>query len=79
MPTSSDRRSGRMLGRREVLGSGAALALGAMTFGSARAAVAPDDASTVKRYRALGSTGIEVPDISFGTGTTADPSENESS
>jgi predicted aldo/keto reductase-like oxidoreductase len=62
-----------MLGRREVLGSGAALALGAMTFGSARAAVAPDDASTVKRYRALGSTGIEVPDISFGTGTTADP------
>jgi hypothetical protein len=27
----------------------------------------------VQRYRALGKTGIRVPDISFGTGTTSDP------
>jgi len=71
MPKRPDVPAGT-IGRRELLGGGAALALGAMTFGVAGAAVPPADAPSIKRYRALGNTGIKVPDISFGTGTGAD-------
>jgi len=72
MPKRPDAPAGT-LGRRELLGGGAALALGALAFGPARAALPPAEPASIKRYRALGNTGIQVPDISFGTGTTADP------
>jgi predicted aldo/keto reductase-like oxidoreductase len=60
------------LGRREFLrrGSVAALAVGAL--GSAGTRALANEEPRVRRMKTLGKTGLRMPDIAFGTGSTVD-------
>ena len=60
-----------LLRRREFLGRGVALGVGSVLLGSAGAARA--EAPSVRSYKKLGRTGLEISDISFGSSRTTDP------
>lgn len=72
----NDEEDGKRAGglrRREFLRQGTVAAVGLGALGSlGRDALAADE-PRVRGYRTLGRTGIRMPDISFGTGSTADP------
>ena len=61
--------------RREFLRKSAVatLGVGALSLGTAAAAADRPDSPPKTRQRPLGKTGLEITDISFGSGTTKDP------
>jgi predicted aldo/keto reductase-like oxidoreductase len=68
-------RDGRPTGlrRREFLKQGTVTALGVGALGTLGREAFAADTPRVRSYRTLGKTGLRMPDISFGTGSTVDP------
>jgi len=64
-----------MLNRRQFIGTGtaAAAAPGALPAFAARTDGSGESGQHVRRYVKLGRTGLEVPDVSFGSSSTSDP------